>query len=196
MSCVKQNVAAMEKPVDEGACIVTACTSCGYALKADYAHLPTNGALAASARKIAANTFDLGELLAGLMDAGQLHTEFKPKTLKLAYHAPCHLKSQGIGRPWLRLLRMIPGIEIEEMKADCCGMAGTYGFKNEKYQISLDIGRELFERIKEYKPAAVVTECGSCQMQIEHGTGLKALHPAEVLYAAYRTAPYGSTGSL
>jgi len=188
MNCVQKNVAAMESSVNAGACIVTACTSCGYALKGEYAHLPSNGtALAAAAKKIATNTYDLGELLAGLLDAGQLRTDFRPRTLKLAYHAPCHLKSQGIGRPWLRLLRAVPGIEIEEMKADCCGMAGTYGFKNEKYQISIDIGSELFERIKVYKPEAIVSECGSCQMQIEYGTGLKALHPVEILHAAYQT---------
>ncbi len=184
MNCVQKNVAAMEKPLDAGACIVTACTSCGYALKAEYAHLPANGTLATAARKIAANTFDLGELLTELLDAGQLHADFRPVHMKLAYHAPCHLKSQGIGRPWLRLLRAVPGVEIEEMKADCCGMAGTYGFKQEKYQVSIDIGQELFERIKAYEPDAVVSECGSCQMQIEHGTGLKTLHPVEVLYAA------------
>ncbi len=184
MECVRGNVAAMEAQVDAGACVVTACTSCGYALKGDYSHLPTNGTLAASARKIASNTYDLGELLAELLDAGQLRTDFRSKTVKLAYHAPCHLKSQGIGRPWLRLLRAVPGVEIEEMKADCCGMAGTYGFKGEKYQISIDIGSDLFARIQAYKPDAVVSECGSCQMEIEHGTGLKALHPAEILYAA------------
>jgi glycerol-3-phosphate dehydrogenase subunit C len=186
MNCLKKNVAAMEKPVDSGACVVTACTSCGYALKSDYAQVPANGKLGASARKIAANTYDLGELLAERWDAGELRSDFQVQPMKLAYHAPCHLKSQGIGRPWLRLLRAVPGIEIEEMKADCCGMAGTYGLKKEKYQISVDIGRELFERIQAYKPDAVVTECGSCQMQIEHGTGLKTLHPAEVFYAACR----------
>jgi glycerol-3-phosphate dehydrogenase subunit C len=83
------------------------------------------------------------------------------------------------------LLRAVPNIEIEQMKADCCGMAGTYGFKHEKHQISIDIGRELFERITAYKPDAVVSECGSCQVQIEHGTGLNVIHPAEILYAAY-----------
>jgi len=189
MNCVRRNVTAMEPSVNQGACIVTACTSCGYALKAEYAHLPTNDtAFAAAAKKIAANTYDVGELLLELLDAGELRTDFQPNNVKLAYHAPCHLKSQGIGRPWLHLLREVPGVQIDEIKADCCGMAGTYGFKNEKYQISMDIGRELFERIKEYKPDAVVTECGSCQMQIEHGTGLNVLHPAEVLFTAYRGA--------
>jgi glycerol-3-phosphate dehydrogenase subunit C len=193
MNCVQKNVAAMEKPLDAGACIVTACTSCGYALKAEYSHLPTNGTLAAGARKIAANTYDLGEFLTELLDAGRLRTDFRPIHIKLAYHAPCHLKSQGIGRPWLRLLRAVPGVEIEEIKADCCGMAGTYGFKQEKYPISMDVGYELFERIKAYEPDAVVTECGSCQMQIVHGTGLEVLHPAEVLYAAYHTTRYRKT---
>jgi glycerol-3-phosphate dehydrogenase subunit C len=128
-------------------------------------------------------------LLSGLLDEGKLNTDFKTLNLKLAYHAPCHLKSQGIGRPWLRLLRAVPGIEIEEIKADCCGMAGTYGFKKEKYSISMGIGRELFEGIKAYQPQAVITECGSCQLQIEHLTQLRTLHPAEILHAAYRLRP-------
>jgi glycerol-3-phosphate dehydrogenase subunit C len=68
-------------------------------------------------------------------------------------------------------------------------MAGTFGFKQEKYQISMDIGRELFDGIAAYGPEFVVTECGSCQMQIEHGTGLKALHPAAILLEAYQRAP-------
>ncbi|MGB8888471.1 MAG: anaerobic glycerol-3-phosphate dehydrogenase subunit C [Candidatus Korobacteraceae bacterium] len=187
LSAVEENVAEMVRAVDQGACIVTACTSCGYALKGDYSHLlEGNSAHAESAQKVSSATFDLAELLTGLLDEGKLNTSFRPLNLKLAYHAPCHLKSQGIGRPWLRLLRAVPGIEIEEIKADCCGMAGTYGFKNEKYPISMDIGRDLFEGIRAYNPQSVITECGSCQMQIEHGTQLRALHPAEILHAAYQ----------
>jgi glycerol-3-phosphate dehydrogenase subunit C len=93
MNCVRKNVAAMEPSLGDGACVVTACTSCGYALKAEYAHLPSNAnGLAAAGKKLAANTYDLGELLAELLDAEQLRTDFRPRTLKLAYHAPCHLK--------------------------------------------------------------------------------------------------------
>ncbi len=188
-SCVEGNIDAIMPAVERGARIVTACTSCGYVLKGDYAHAPVrDSALATQARKLSQATYDVAELLTELLDAGRLNVNFKPAKRKLAYHAPCHLKSQGIGRPWLRLLRAVPGIEIEEMKADCCGMAGTYGFKNEKYQISMDIGRELFEAIQQFQPDVVVTECGSCQMQIEHGTHLAAIHPAEILRAAY----YGS----
>ncbi len=185
-NCVEGNVNAMIPAVERGARIVAACTSCGYALKGDYAHAPVrDAALATSARKLSEATYDLAELLVDLLDADRLNTNFKPAKRKLAYHAPCHLKSQGIGRPWLRLLRAIPGIEIEEMKADCCGMAGTYGFKNEKYQISMNIGEELFESIQQFQPDMVVTECGGCQMQIEHGTHMPTVHPVEILAAAY-----------
>jgi glycerol-3-phosphate dehydrogenase subunit C len=185
-SCVESAVNAMMPAVERGARIVAACTSCGYALKGNYGHAPVqDAALAASARKLSEATYDVAELLVELQDAGLLNMNLKPAKRKLAYHAPCHLKSQGIGRPWLRLLRAVPGIAIEEIKADCCGMAGTYGFKKEKYQISMDIGRELFEGIREFQPDMVVTECGSCQMQIEHGTRLPTAHPAEVLAAAY-----------
>jgi glycerol-3-phosphate dehydrogenase subunit C len=189
MSCMEDNIAALVKTVEKGAAIVTACTSCGYTLKADYPHLSARiPALAGAAHKVSSNTYDLAELLTARLNAGSLHTDFEPMHRRLAYHAPCHLKSQGIGRPWLRLLRAVPGIEVEEIKADCCGMAGTYGFKNEKYQISMDIGRELFDGIEAYRPDAVVTECGSCQMQIAHGTGLKTVHPAEILRAACHAA--------
>jgi glycerol-3-phosphate dehydrogenase subunit C len=185
-SCVEDNVTAMWPAVERGARIVAACTSCGYALKADYAHAPVpDSALAASARKLSEATYDVAELLVELLDLDRLNVDFKPVKRKLAYHAPCHLKSQGIGRPWLRLLRAVPGIEIEEINAECCGMAGTYGFKNEKYRISMDIGNELFEGIRQFRPEMVVTECGSCQMQIEHGTHVPTVHPAEILAAAY-----------
>jgi glycerol-3-phosphate dehydrogenase subunit C len=175
--------------VDRGAVIVTACTSCGYALKGDYAHLLRgHETLAYAAQKVSSATYDLGELLLERQQAGKLKTDFAPTTQRLAYHAPCHMKSQGIGRPWLQLLRSVPGIQIDEIKADCCGMAGTYGFKKEKYDISMDIGRDLFRGILAYKPDLAVTECGSCQMQIEHGTHVQTQHPAEILYAAYQAS--------
>ena len=128
----------------------------------------------------------VGELLVELQQAGKLNTDFATKKRRLAYHAPCHMKSQGIGRPWLQILRSVPGVEIDEIKADCCGMAGTYGFKKEKYKISMDIGRDLFRGIQAYKPDLAVTECGSCQMQIEQGAQVETAHPAEILYEAYQ----------
>jgi glycerol-3-phosphate dehydrogenase subunit C len=181
MRNLRANVTDLGSKVENGACVVTACTSCGHMFKAEYPRLlKDDPQLAGLARSISEHTYDLAEFLLEFADKPELH----PVKLRLAYHAPCHLKGQGIGRPWLRILRAIPGIEVEEMAADCCGMAGTFGFKEEKHQISMDIGEELFAAIRAYKPELAVSECATCRMQIEHGTSIEALHPVEILHRA------------
>jgi glycerol-3-phosphate dehydrogenase subunit C len=186
-----ENVNSMIQAVDAGARVVTACSSCGHMLKTAFAGiLQDDPELDAKARRIASATWDLAELLLAQQDAGKLNSSFEPAAtkLKLAYHAPCHEKSQGIGRPWFTLLRQLPGIEIEDLDAGCCGMSGTYGFKSEKYPISIKIGGDLFDKVRFTSPEAVVTECATCQMQIEHATGFKAVHPADILLNAYKEA--------
>jgi glycerol-3-phosphate dehydrogenase subunit C len=133
---------------------------------------------------IAANTFDIAEILMEQADAGKLDLPFQQTNLRLAYHAPCHQRSQGIGRPWFHLLGRIPGVVIEDLDAGCCGMSGTYGFKQEKYEVSMTIGQELFDSIRALQPHRVATECATCQMQIEHGTNVRAIHPIEVMLQA------------
>ncbi len=183
------NVKSLMEAVDAGARIVTACSSCGHMIKTGFGHMLEGDAeLAKKADKIAANTYDLAELLVAQQDAGKLNTHFAQavKKLKLAYHAPCHQMAQGIGRPWLNLLRQVPGVEIEDLNAGCCGMSGTFGFKEEKYPVSMEVGSELFAGIRASAPQAVVSECATCQMQIEHGTGVKAMHPVDLLLNAYK----------
>jgi glycerol-3-phosphate dehydrogenase subunit C len=138
-----------------------------------------------AAQRIASRTFDIGELLMECSDAGTLNADFQTANLHIAYHAPCHQKAQGIGRPWFHLLRQIPGVTVEDMDAGCCGMSGTYGFKQEKYEVSMAIGQPLFDRINAIRPQMIATECATCQMQIEHGTTFKAIHPVEILLRAY-----------
>ena len=185
------NVNSMFEAAEAGARIVTACSSCGHMIKTGFADvLDYDAELARKASRIAAATFDLAELLEAQQDAGKFNTNFAPAAgnRKLAYHAPCHQKSQGIGRPWYNLLRQLPGVQIEDLNAGCCGMSGTFGFKAEKYPVSMEIGRELFSGIRDCAPEAVVTECATCQMQIEHGTGVKAMHPVDILLSAYKPA--------
>ncbi len=184
----KENVESMSAAVEAGARVITACSSCGHMLKTGFGHvLEGDAELEKRAEKIAVNTFDLAELLVAQQDAGKFNSHFEPAAtkLKLAYHAPCHQKSQGIGRPWYQLLRQVPGIEIQDLNAGCCGMSGTYGFKKEKYPVSMEVGAELFSGVKDSGAQAVATECATCQMQIEHGTGVQAMHPVDILLNAY-----------
>jgi glycerol-3-phosphate dehydrogenase subunit C len=183
------NIESMIGAVDGGARIVTACSSCGHMLKSGLVNVVEGDAeLEKKAKRIAASTYDLAELLVAQQESGKLNDQFEPAAtkLKLAYHAPCHQKSQGIGRPWFHLLRQIPGVEIEDLNAGCCGMSGTFGFKKEKYPVSMEVGTELFNAVARTAPQVVVTECATCQMQIEHGTGVKAMHPVEILLNAYK----------
>jgi glycerol-3-phosphate dehydrogenase subunit C len=186
-AAARANVKLLASQVDSGVRIVTACSSCGHRIKTAFGGvLDEDNALGPAARKIAANTYDLAELLMEQSNAGRLNTDFQPTNLRMAYHAPCHQKSQGIGRPWFHLLRQIPGVTIEDLDAGCCGISGTFGFKQEKYKASMDVGRQLFNGIGAADPEFVTTECATCQMQIEHGTSVKTIHPAEVLLRAYR----------
>jgi glycerol-3-phosphate dehydrogenase subunit C len=104
------------------------------------------------------------------------------------YHAPCQQKSHGIGKPALDLFSLIPELNVVEMTAACCGIAGTYGLKKEKYQIAMDVGAPLFADIQAARPDVAACDSETCRWQITHGTGVRAVHPVTVLAAAYGIA--------
>jgi glycerol-3-phosphate dehydrogenase subunit C len=124
---------------------------------------------------------DLFEFLKNLEGSNGFNTNFRELPLKVGYFAPCHLKALGIGLPALEILRLVPGLKIENIEADCCGMGGTFGFKKEKYEISQEIGKDLVEAIDRLKPEIILSDCEGCRMQIRHLTGLKVLHPIQIL---------------
>jgi glycerol-3-phosphate dehydrogenase subunit C len=173
----RYNVPSLLKAIHSGSDIVFSSTSCGHMIKHEYSQLLS----IPEAEKVAAHAFDLFEFLGNLKESNDLHLNFKELRLKAAYFAPCHLRSLGIGLPAVEILRLIPGLKIDSLDADCCGLGGTYGFKKEKYEISQEIGRDLAETVHRMKPEIVLTDCEGCRMQIRHLTGLKVLHPIQVL---------------
>ena len=108
---------------------------------------------------VANATHDLGEFLVRFRadhsekapSAGPLPSYYR----RVAYHQPCHLKAQQIDNPGLELLREIPGLEVVDLAAGCCGMAGTFGMKADTYELSMLTGRPLFDRIAEVAPDLV-----------------------------------------
>ena len=131
--------------------------------------------------------WDLFEWLRELHEQGELRTDFRPLALKLPYHAPCQQRAHRIGKPALEILGLIPGLDLRESAARCCGIAGTYGYKTEKYQIAMDVGEELFRFVREQGKDIPYTACDSetCRWQLEHGTAIPRRHPIEILAAAY-----------
>ena len=71
------------------------------------------------------------------------------------------------------------------MNARCCGIAGTYGLKAEKYDIAMAVGADLFDQVRASGAATVCCDSETCRWQIEHGTGVHAVHPIELLHRAY-----------
>ena len=171
------NVPSFLKTIYSGSDIIFSSTSCGHMIKHEYSHFLS----IPGADEVAKHIFDIFEFLRNLKASNGLEFHFKELSLKAAYFAPCHLRSLGIGLPALEILRLIPGLQIDNIEADCCGMGGTFGFKKEKYEISEEIGRDLAEAVGRLKPDIILTDCEGCRMQIRHLTGLKVLHPIQIL---------------
>jgi len=138
---------------------------------------------------VARQTYDFNEFVLDLLDNGQLNLDLRPIPLNLPYHVPCQYKGHRLGRPGLEVLELIPGLRVSESHAACCGIAGTYGYKQEKYDIAMQVGEPLFDFIKTSGAPLAICDSETCRWQITHGTGLPAIHPVELLAAAYGFTP-------
>jgi glycerol-3-phosphate dehydrogenase subunit C len=128
---------------------------------------------------------DICEYLVGLHDRGELRTDFAPLPLTVPYHAPCQQRGHGIGKPALELFDLIPGLRVVEVEAECCGIAGTYGLKREKYDISMRVGEPVFRQVREAGADLAACDSETCRWQIAEATGVPAVHPVELLHRAY-----------
>ncbi|HEY8625254.1 MAG TPA: anaerobic glycerol-3-phosphate dehydrogenase subunit C [Solirubrobacteraceae bacterium] len=135
---------------------------------------------------VSRQTYDICELLLELHERGDLRTDFQPVEEVVAYHAPCQQQGHWIGKPALELLSLVPGLDVRELDARCCGIAGTYGLKREKYQIAMDAGADLFDQVARSGAELVACDSETCRWQIEHGTHRRSVHPIELLHQAYR----------
>jgi glycerol-3-phosphate dehydrogenase subunit C len=169
---------------DEHTLIVGNATSCTLMLKREAREILSLEADAELAR-VAERTYDICELLLDLHQRGELRTDFRPLAERVAYHAPCQQQGHWIGKPALELLALIPELDVHELNARCCGIAGTYGLKAEKYEIAMAVGRTLFDQVGASGAATVACDSETCRWQITHGTQLPSVHPIDYLYRAY-----------
>lgn len=169
---------------DEDTIIVGNATSCTLMLKREAREilgLEDDPVL----RRVSERTYDICELLLELHDRGELKTDFAPVNETVAYHAPCQQQGHWVGKPALELLALVPGLEVKEMNARCCGIAGTYGLKVEKYDISMAVGRDLFDQVQASGASSVACDSETCRWQIAHGTQRPSVHPIDYLHRAY-----------
>lgn len=175
------NVARILDWKKKGIPVITPCTSCSLMLKEEYHELFGEHDM----HEAAENVYDAFEFLEILQERGQFNDNLKPSGEKYLYHVPCHLKCQAIGLPAANILEDYLGAKVQTADAGCCGISGNYGFRKDKYDVSMKIGAKLFERVKKKDFDKVISDCGTCRMQIHHGSGIKPCHPIEILAQAY-----------
>ncbi|WP_303324751.1 heterodisulfide reductase-related iron-sulfur binding cluster, partial [Actinomyces radicidentis] len=163
--------------------IISSSGSCAGMLKHE-AH-EIMGVDADELRDVGTRTYEISEFLRDLEDAGELPHRFRRIDATAAYHAPCQLKGQNMGLPAIEMMELVPGFHVVESGRACCGIAGTYGLKKEKYDIAQKVGQPLFELVADVNPELAVCDTETCRWQIQKGSGVRTVHPVWVLHAAY-----------
>ncbi len=174
------NVENLVAAIGEGADVIASCTSCSLSLRQEYPELFDIHGI----EDVSEHTYEALEYLRIHED---LEGELEGSEVDfpdLAYHAPCHARNQGLDGQAIEVVDRIDGVEAEDVGDSCSGISGTYGWKAEKYDLSMEIGEEMFEHMESAEGDVGMTECPTCAMQMGHGTGYEIRHPLEVLEAA------------
>ena len=169
----------------EGSVILCSEPTAALMLRHDYPDLVDDP----DAQLVADHVRELTSFLWELHLQGRLRTEFQPLELSIAHHVPCHLKALGQPPAGASLLGLIPGVRVQTLDLSCSGMAGTFGLKAKNHDVSLEIGRPMLEALR--RPARLLgsTECSTCRLQMEEGSGKRTLHPVQYLALAYGLMP-------
>jgi FAD/FMN-containing dehydrogenase/Fe-S oxidoreductase len=176
------NIEALAPYDEAGVPIVGLEPSCILIFRDDYLDLVPGE----QAKKVAERVFMLEEFLVQEIRDGRLELEFTAIQRKLLLHGHCHQKALSNTAATLELLNMPPNYEATEIDSGCCGMAGSFGYEKEHYEISRQVGKErLFDVIESADADVEVVAVGtSCRHQIADFTQRKARHWAEVLVEA------------
>lgn len=175
----------ISKATEAGSPVVGCEPSCLMTLRDEHLSLlPDDPAV----KDIAGRVRQVEELLVEAIDDGRLRPRedswLAGRTL--VYHGHCHQKAEVGTAATVALLNRIPGVSVVELDAGCCGMAGSFGFESEHYDVSMTVGEDrLFPAITAEPADTVVVATGvSCRQQIFHGTARDAWHPVQLLWEA------------
>lgn len=173
------NLASIRRAVsDRGLTVLATSSTCTFTLRDEYPHLlemkndDVRDRVELATRYLYRLITEQGARLRFREDAAPL---------RVAYHTPCHMEKMGWAYYSIELLRMIPGVEVTVLDSQCCGIAGTYGFKKENYATSQAVGEGLFRQIEASGADLVATDCETCKWQIEMSTSKRCEHPLTIL---------------
>jgi Fe-S oxidoreductase len=152
----------------------------------EYIDLATDENFAA-AKALSKNVFLIDEFIAAEIEKGNISKEQFTKEKKLIQlHGHCQQKALSSVAPSVKLLSLPENYTVETIPSGCCGMAGSFGYEKEHYELSMKVGElVLFPTVRKQAAEVIIAAPGtSCRHQVKDGTGRKALHPVEILYEA------------
>lgn len=147
------------------------------------------GAAQEQARTLARQVYTIEEFLSRELDAGQLDASvFTEREQLIKVHGHCHQKALSSMTPTKKILSLPKNYTVHMINSGCCGMAGSFGYEEEHYELSMQVGElVLFPAVRKQPQEVLIAAAGtSCRHQIKDGTGRKALHPVEILWEALR----------
>lgn len=177
----RANVDALLPFVRNGYKVAAINPTCSMTMKREYLDILSGEEV----REFSAAVVDVHELLWSLKQAGTFVREFRSSPGKVGYHIPCHLKAQQIGFRSRDLMRLIPGVEIATVDA-CTAHDGTWAMKREYFELSMQWGKKAFDGLRDAEADLLATDCPLSAVQIEQATGIRPLHPIEILSRAYK----------
>lgn len=142
-----------------------------------------------NAKRLAKSAYLFDDFIMREVEAGRIKKDsFKKEKRNIKLHGHCHQKSLATTESTKNMLTLADGYNVEEIKSGCCGMAGSFGFESEHYDVSMKIGElVLFPEVRKTDSKTTIAAPGtSCRHQIKDGTGRIALHPIEVLWESLR----------
>ena len=173
------NVDQLYKYAEQGIPVIGCEPSCLLTFRDEYPELVRDE----RAKKVADNSFMIDEFLVKLQEEGKLNLNLGNLEKNVLFQAHCHQKADMGTATSMAALRLASGYQVELINAGCCGMAGSFGYEKEHYDLSMKIGEEsLFPAIRAKDENWEIAVMGvSCRQQVADGTGRKARHLVEVL---------------
>jgi glycerol-3-phosphate dehydrogenase subunit C len=184
IEAAKQNVASLSVHMNEGRKIIATNPSCSQMIRVEYPRLLGTD----EAKKLAAQTMDPMEFLAGLASRGKLKKDFKSGAGNISYHMPCHLRVQNVGYKTRDVLALLPDTTVKVVE-ECSGHDGTWAMKKSNFEQSLKWGSRAFSAMAADNPKVTCSDCPLAAIQIEQGNGRRPLNPMQILAKSYRGEP-------
>ncbi len=182
----ERTISALRRYLERGCPVVGLEPSCLLTLGDEYLVM----GLGADAEQLAKQSFLFEEFIANEVNAGSFDLAFSSLPQKKAYlHGHCHQKAFDLMGATRQVLELVPELQVETIESGCCGMAGSFGYEKEHYEVSMKMAQASLLPAVNKAPddALIIADGTSCRHQIQHGTGRDALHVARILRRAVKT---------